>query len=265
MSSFLRVVLLASLIALAVAPAPISRRQTSLRTSLSQVKASIACANIKESNGLSGDTCKTSGDCKGDRQCLLKNTIDRSCSGAGSSQGCQCQPGDKKVCSSNGDCEGGEVCAVSNQSSQPPVCLSECFVEQSGRYDPVGASANTPRVSPSAEISSATCIAVHSLTHLPRRSLVFKTDPVAHVLCDAQQSCATPGHMVHFKGRAMMMASYCNLVPCAQRQMRVNSPRYSRAARLNSQTEGLQFTALAARYETVTEERILAAAVRMGL
>lgn len=72
--------------------------------------------------------------------------------------------------------------------------------------------------------------------------------------------------MVHYQGAAMMMGSYCDLVGGCVRETRlVNSPRYRRAMRVASRTEGLAFTALAARYETRSEEAVLSAAVRMGL
>lgn len=109
------------------------------------------------------------------------------------------------------------------------------------------------------------CIGVHHLSHMTYKELVYSTHRVARVLCDKQDSCATPGHIVLYRGEAMMMRKYCTITRCVQKIMRVNSPRYSRAARVDSHTQDLRFTAFAARYESAAEERLLGAFVRIGL
>lgn len=98
-----------------------------------------------------------------------------------------------------------------------------------------------------------------------REELVFEEDSMAAVLCDVDGSCATAGHVVVFRGRAMMMRSYCEIVRCERRVVWVNSPRLRRKARVRTKTEGLLFTAFAARWGTRVEERLLAAAVHVGL
>ena len=109
------------------------------------------------------------------------------------------------------------------------------------------------------------CIGVHHLQDVD--SLVYDTHRKAKVLCDSMGSCATPGHIVHWKGQAMMMISYCELAQeeCVKKSMRVNSPSWKRGLRVKSLTDNLEFTAFAARYATRTEERLLTTAVRMGL
>lgn len=113
--------------------------------------------------------------------------------------------------------------------------------------------------------TSAICVDANALAHLPRHRLRYLNHMMAPVLCDASGSCATPGHMVIFRETAMMMHSYCALVPCSTRTILVNSPRYSRAVRLSTRTHALYFTAFAARYVTHTEENMFALAVRIGL
>jgi len=106
-----------------------------------------------------------------------------------------------------------------------------------------------------------------ALEHLPPSELVFPKHKTSRVLCDMAGSCATPGQMVRYEGRGMMMKSYCALegVVCEKQVMKVNSPKYGRAIRVPSKTEGLHYTAFAARYETRAEEALMATAVRVGL
>ncbi|KAI0565311.1 hypothetical protein FGB62_19g046 [Gracilaria domingensis] len=109
------------------------------------------------------------------------------------------------------------------------------------------------------------CIGEHHLVHMPHDELLYSSNRVARVLCDENNSCATPGHIVMYNDKPMMMSSYCSKATCAPKIMKVNSPRYRRATRVNSHTEGLSFTAFAARYETTAEEHLLRTFVRMGL
>ena len=111
----------------------------------------------------------------------------------------------------------------------------------------------------------AVCIAIHALSHLSQDQLVFSKHRFANVLCDEMNNCATPGHIVHYKSRPMMMKNYCNIVACKNEVMRVNSPKWSKAFRVPSNSNELQFTAYAARFETRTEERLMKLAVHMGL
>lgn len=113
---------------------------------------------------------------------------------------------------------------------------------------------------------SDACIDAALLSHLPATQHVFREHRTARVLCDHSGSCATPGHMVVFQGVPMSMRAYCGRLAhaCASRVMQVNSPKFSRTLRIASRSAGLQFTALAARFETALEERALAFAIRIG-
>lgn len=105
------------------------------------------------------------------------------------------------------------------------------------------------------------CVDVRALEGRP---LVYARHRRRVVLCDSGESCATPGHVVVWKGTAMMMKSYCALVRCQRSVIWVNSPTYARGLRVASRTGGLEYTAFAAKYETTVEERALAVAVRAG-
>lgn len=63
----------------------------------------------------------------------------------------------------------------------------------------------------------------------------------------------------------MMMRSYCRKVACVEKRMYVNSMRYKKGLRVGSRTDGLLYTAFAARFETSVEESVLRGAVRVGL
>lgn len=119
--------------------------------------------------------------------------------------------------------------------------------------------------SPSPAEEEAVCIDANALKHLKSGDLVFKKHAWASVLCDSSGSCATRGHIVVYNGTSMMMKSYCLMVGCNQSLKYVNSPRYRRGVRIKSKSEGLEFTAFAARYETLAEETVLSAAIRIGL
>eukprot|EP00177_Eucheuma_denticulatum_P003138 GFKZ01005659.1.p1 GENE.GFKZ01005659.1~~GFKZ01005659.1.p1 ORF type:complete len:377 (-),score=56.00 GFKZ01005659.1:213-1343(-) len=112
---------------------------------------------------------------------------------------------------------------------------------------------------------SAVCIDVEALSHLSADDLVFSSHSLSSVLCDEFGSCATRGHIVTYRGKAMMMATYCKLVECERKKILVNSPRYKMGRRISSKTKDLEYTAFAARYETRVEEKFLKTAVHLGL
>lgn len=238
----------------------------------------VECCN----DGFTLDTCATSANCRGDRNCLQGEertpcTLD--------SEFCVCMPPEFVSCTASMDCEAGEVCSL--EPGGTPVCISEEVVESMVGFDevgpvslgaptddplPTGELADDPSVTsmptedpPTNDVASAICIDAEALSHLPREGLVFKEHAIGRVLCDGAGSCATGGHIVVFGGQAMMMRTYCELVKCERRDMYVNSPRYRRGTRVKSRTEGLEYTAFAARWETRMEERVLAAAVRAWL
>lgn len=132
----------------------------------------------------------------------------------------------------------------------------------------------TPEISPDAgddpddqdgEEGDAVCIDAEALSHLPGDQLVFENHRLARVLCDVYGSCATPGHVVMYRASPMMMKNYCEMAGCVKKVIRVNSLKYRRALLTPSKTQHLSYTALAARFATLAEERLLVAAIRLGL
>lgn len=137
-------------------------------------------------------------------------------------------------------------------------------------------------VGPEESVESDICIDANLLSHLPAENLVFPTHRRANVLCDTFESCATPGHIVEYRGQGMMMRTYCQKYsPCTRNTRLVNSPKFAFAhrfrtssrvalnskftARVASRTDGLLFTPLAARFETRFEEAVLQAISRLIL
>ncbi|KAI0557333.1 hypothetical protein FGB62_317g03 [Gracilaria domingensis] len=143
-------------------------------------------------------------------------------------------------CESNSDCEPDEVCT---ENGGP----SECTVLPSP-----------------AEEEADVCISAHHLTELNADEVLYSRNRWARVLCDEHSNCATPGHIVTYDGTAMMMRRYCELAGCTEKTHRVNSLKYVRGKLLKSNSDGLLFTSLAARYGSRMEEAILAFAVRVG-
>lgn len=136
---------------------------------------------------------------------------------------------------------------------------------RSAKASPSAAASQEVVVTPSPEATTNVCVDANALEHLESEELVFSTHYLAKVLCDANNSCATAGHMVELRGRVMMMKTYCANVGCTEREMLVNSPKYQRGRRVKSNTEGLRYTALAARYSSRAEEIVLIAATRIGM
>lgn len=135
--------------------------------------------------------------------------------------------------------------------------------------------ASAPRASPSASApqpvpqdddgeDADVCVDAHALTALSAGDLVFRRHRRAAVLCDVAGSCATSGHMVTFHGTPMTMARYCG-GKCTKEVRLVNSPRMGNGGvRVASKTDGLVYTALAARYESGAEEWMLSTLLRLG-
>lgn len=150
------------------------------------------------------------------------------------------------------------------ETFEPSLTAEETTMPELATLEPVENDSESMLPQSSTEGGDA-CIAVHSLKHLPITSLKYLNHRMATVLCDENHSCATPGHMIMFRGDAMMMKSYCHIVGCKKITMAVNSPRYERRLRVPSNTVHLSFLAFAARYGTRTEERMFQTAVRVGL
>lgn len=163
--------------------------------------------------------CTTPSQCADGRLCYNTN-VRMACASRsiGISLLCVCVPnGSFRSCQGK-DCEDGEIC--SNQVGEEGrlengACISQQVAE--------AVAEQLPGV---AIVRHGACIDAEALRHLPREALVYDEDRSAMVLCDGNQSCATPGHMVRYRGRAMMMANYCQIVGCEERVKRVNSPRY---------------------------------------
>lgn len=139
---------------------------------------------------------------------------------------------------------------------------AEASEEPTSSTEPSASSSSSPTESTD---TNAACIDATALMHMDAADLVFPRHSWSNVLCDSNDSCATKGHIVTFNGEAMMMETYCGVVTCSERVVQVNSPKYRRGLRVESKTEGLHYTAFAARYETSAEEAMMAAAVRVGL
>lgn len=126
-----------------------------------------------------------------------------------------------------------------------------------------------PRASETQEPTDApgVCIAADALVGLDALDMVFAENRRAGVLCDQFDSCATPGHMVEFRGRAMGMKDYCakDGIHCVKRTKLVNSPKMKMGLRIQSKSTHLMFTAFSASKETWLETRILAALLRLGV
>lgn len=118
-------------------------------------------------------------------------------------------------------------------------------------------------VSPESE--SEVCVDARALAHMHPSELVFSRPRRASVLCDESGSCATPGHLVTWRDKPMAMRTYCKLhARCTRAVKYVNSPRMKRFLRVQSQTQGLQYTPFAARFESHIEEHLLRALLRLG-
>ncbi|CDF40909.1 unnamed protein product [Chondrus crispus] len=239
-------------------------------------------------SGLTGDTCTSTSECADGRLCVdIANEV--TCS---SSEGCICVPTDgAESCTSSDDCStAGEVCVQGNEST---LCFSEEAVNAgdneetstTGGTGSGGGVQETPTAGDGDSESEGSitnpdgldvppggnddeddvCIDVRALGHLSSNGLVFEKHAVSRVLCDENDSCATRGHMVVFRGHAMRMSTYCESVGCKEAVMEVNSPRFKRGMRIESNTKGLEYTAFAARYDTQAEESLIRMAVRFGL
>lgn len=221
------------------------------------------CCYSKKSNGQTGDFCEN------DQQCAPGYTCE--CS-IGSSCGCSSNKGITN-CKSDNDCPNGEICLASCVSETTTVAQSLNSETNASRDSDPKAENGTKETSSnkddksSSSDASKVCIGIHHLEEIESNQLIFSQHRQANVLCDNYGSCATPGHIVSWNGKAMMMLNYCenHAKNCIKRMMKVNSPRLSKGMRISSLTNGLQFTSLAARYATAAEEVFLTTLIHIGL
>lgn len=188
----------------------------------------------------------------GSMQCLFGDTNGAVCCN-GSHLSCACIQLKPSICEESDDCEDKEACVRSR--IQPPFCVAESIARDLKSPDRV--------LDDDDDDVIGKCIAAHHLSS--HHDLVYPQHVRATVLCDALHNCATPGHVVVHRGVAMRMSSYCASTTCRRSVMLVNSPRFRRALLVPSHSHDLQFTALAARFETRAEEIVLSLAVRFGL
>lgn len=211
--------------------------------------------NITIAASRQGGLCESNDDCDGGQTCT--GIFSGSCSDPNAI--CICYSGSFfDSCSADEPCSGGDACAK-NEAINLSYCVPcDKLKEQEG----VTVVGENP-----CEEKSGVCIDAKLLSHLPSDELVFNHNRRAAVLCDANGSCATPGHMLTYKNKPMMMSTYCKLIdtPCSKRVMSVNSPRMKRALRIPSRTHELVFTPLSAQYGSVVEESVLSALVHMGI
>ncbi|CDF38326.1 unnamed protein product [Chondrus crispus] len=227
-------------------------------------------------DGITGAPCTSSSECAEGRIC---NGPDASLCSAG--ERCICVPSDgPELCTSSADCStDGEVCVqlddaicfsknTANVASLPIVggeSSSDGSEENAGSTPTPDESDDPSSSSESDGNDEEACIDARALGHLPSDALVFKKHAVSRVLCDENNSCATRGHMVLFHGHAMRMSTYCDSVGCKQAVVEVNSPRFSRGMRIESNTKELEYTVFAARHDTRAEESMIRIAVQLGL
>lgn len=161
--------------------------------------------------------------------------------------------------------------ALDNRSPAPqPFTGSENNASDDDVGGPIKQASPSTRPKPTNE--TPVCIAVHALMDVPRHQLIYAQNRQASVLCDEKRNCATPGHIVTFEGRAMMMKSYCELIErerrtkvgCEKVVLHVNSVSMKRGRRIDSFNSQLKYTALAAAHESKFEEIGLTVLVYLG-
>lgn len=229
--------------------------------------------------GLTGDSCTIDAECRGIRTCnMVQDDVIQGCV-RGETQ-CRCYPLVPRLCGSDSECEPGERCAVFEEPGVKPFCVSQARIAESDAIQFLEGDKPTPTADAAggqvkedgsapqaitADAADASCVDARALSHLRANELVFRSHRRARVLCDGAGSCATAGHIVVFRGRGMCMRTYCGMVGCTAGLMEVNSPKWRRGTRVRSRTEGLLYTAYAARWATWAEEGVLTALVRAGM
>lgn len=153
-----------------------------------------------------------------------------------------------------------EAFCVSEVMAKNMPDLMEVTETTTGETEQAQASAE-----PSAGGEREGCVDVGLLAAFGETELVYKIHLKRSVLCDVEGSCATGGHVVLWKGKAMKMGTYCEIVGCVRKVVLVNSPSWRRGLRVESRTNELVFTAFSAKYETRMEEVALGLLVRIGL
>lgn len=217
-------------------------------------------SQLEEESGAGNlERCRSSTDCATGRFCLSDVTVSaneiKGDSCTSSSGSCLCVSRENNVCSTSEDCLQLDRCMKVGRTDYS-LCISCNGVDSDIGIDLEAVdngNGNCP-----------VCIAASMLSEFGAADLVYRAHRRAQVLCDMQGSCATEGHMVVYRGDAMMMETYCERVDVVCRRVAtvVNSPRMRKGLRVASRTDGLEFTALAARFGTKVEEMVLGTLLR---
>ncbi|CDF33148.1 hypothetical protein CHC_T00008993001 [Chondrus crispus] len=231
-----------------------------------------------QTDGFTLDECEASSQCIAPRICEFKLDNDefKECN-YNRDELCNCFATLPTECEADADCpDRAEICAERTDLEIGMfLCISKDSVRRLSFWRPAPTSAiSSPTPTSATGLPSTNpvgtvppqwdCIDVRALSHLSEEDLVFKTHFVAPVLCDSNDSCATPAHVVMHDRRPMMMRSYCATVGCTKKNMYVNSPKYYRRLVVKSKTPGLHFTVFAARYGTRLEEVVISSVLRLG-
>lgn len=216
--------------------------------------------------GFGGEDCKGQSEnyCRGDRKCLeipdslSRLKILRECTDT-SSVGCFCMDVTAR-CKSSANCSSSERCVKGTGDN---FYINLCFACSVNPGDLNIANVAWNNVD---KECASVCVSVDALSGFSQDELVFEQHRRAAVLCDHDDNCATPGHMVLYLGRAMMMRTYCEQLQygCSQRLKFVNSPRMKAGLRIMTKSDALKFLPFAASYESRTEEALIAGLVRLG-
>lgn len=191
--------------------------------------------------------------------------------------GCFCQVPDTVVngdtCKQSSDCSVGYRCGSVDSVSVCVSCQADkdmvTFVDDGKAFCEAVTTSAEPEVTGSTSPSPSPappCIAVDALRQFKSSDLVFAQHIRTTVLCDVHGNCATPGHIVMHKLKPMMMKTYCGLsdIECRYKIKFVNSPRMKFGMRIPSNSNEFMYTALSARHESLIEEYILAAIIRVN-
>lgn len=211
-------------------------------------------SRASSSGGYNYESCnKDNMECRAPRTCVREDSL-ATCQ---DTNGCVCLDKSSVACEGSNDCLPGDRCVEFTEGNYCYSCDMVANGEVNGKAADRGYSCTW---------LASICIAVDALASLPHHSLVYKQHYRALVLCDPNNSCATPGHVVIYKNVAMMMSTYCTLRnDCKLKKSIVNSPKFKPSLRIESRTNDLVYTALSARYVSAFEEFLLSAIIRLGL
>lgn len=236
---------------------------------------------VQQEQGRNGDPCLSDDHCSRPRTCLSRHNIKNETSCSESDTDCIClDTRNLFPCSSQEECEDAfEQCATmrSADDEYTGICVSTVVIESSTNILTISRinwdTNDESQMGPGSGNNNANdddkgaCIAVEALQDMSLSRLVYGRHRRTIVLCDKWRSCATHGHIVDFHGRTMSMATYCSkhaVGKCRTGVMHVNSPKMERRLRIKTNSPGLTFTALAARYETKLEEIVLSTLSSLG-